>query len=57
MIAMLTHLALSLITSSSITLCESPLAGADFSRHIAGPKVDAAWFAGKVVMLEYFGVN
>ena len=35
----------------------SPLAGANLSTHIYGPKVDADYFAGKVVLVEYWGRN
>lgn len=46
-----------LVASAATSFGQAPLAGADFNAHIAGPKADAAWFAGKVVLLEYFGVN
>ncbi len=47
--------ACTLLAASSQT--GGPLAGADLSRHITGPKVKAEDMLGKVVFVEYWGRN
>jgi hypothetical protein len=44
-----------LVALASAHAGESPIRGADLSRHIAGPEVTVEQLAGKVVLLEYTG--
>jgi len=42
---------------SAPAMAGNALAGADLSRHIAGPKITVDDAKGKVVLLEYWGYN
>jgi len=46
-----------LFNISAYSAPQDPLRGGDLSTHLAGPKLEAGTYTGKVVLFEYWGYN